>query len=242
MNITERLDELWDGEWKCLLDNFRVSGGLRMNTQVVFIGESPHTDEVQSGCTPECRYPLAGQSGKIVTEALRGILPSEHCERPIGQLAADGDIDWLSIINVSEMPLDVGVYHRLVARDIVTLNSAWKPSLEDWLKLMYSFQLIKNGAVKNCRQESFANDVESRIKDDFLCRARLVVGCNTKLVVFLGNTAKSYYEKMCPGFGIETRCVKHPSPKSQESNKWTTDRDFCLEIQDWCNSAIQQCG
>ena len=237
MNITVRLDKLCEGNWRRLLDRFRVSGRPQTNSPVVFIAESPHTDEVRSGGTPECRYPLAGRSGKTVTNALRCILPCEHHAQPIGWLAAHGKVKWLSTINISEVPLDIGAYVRLVAKREVALNRIEDVSLEHWMKLMYSLQLVKDGPVKNRRREHFVNRIEDEIKEDFSCRAKQAIGCNTKLVVFLGNTAKSYYELMCSGLSVDTMCVPHPSPSSSNSNVWECSQDLCTRIQsviqDW---------
>ena len=240
MNIVARIDELLNGEgkWKSMLDHFLVSGIPRRNASVVFIGESPHTDEVLSGCTPDSRYPLVGESGKTVTDALRDILPRTKSDQPIGQLATDESVSWLSIINISEVPLDVGVYHQLVTTRKVTPNLTEWPSLEHWLKLMYSFGLFKKGAVERGRRGKFVNDVEKKIKEDFSCRSELAIGCKTKLVILLGNTAKTYYKLNCSELGVETKCVPHPSPKSKASDKWKCP-NFHSEIQGWCRSAIQ---
>lgn len=200
MNIAERLDGLWGVQWQRFLDPFRVSGGSACGASrpVVFIGESPHTEEVESGSTPEDRYPLAGESGKRVTKALASVFAEGERDRPISALAGN----WLSIVNVSEVPLDSAAYQRLIAKRTVVLDATERPTLERWLKLMYSFQLFKDGPVKTRRKEDFANEVERRIKDDFRCRVTSAVGCETQLVVFLGHTAKGYYRKLFPDCGI----------------------------------------
>lgn len=244
MNIAVRLDKFCEGNWKCLLDRFRVSGRPQTNAPVVFIGESPHTDEVQSGATPECRYPLAGRSGKTVTEALRSVLPREQHDQPIGRLAAHGKVNWLSIINVSEVPLDIGAYMQLVAKGRVTLNCMQVVSLEHWTQLMYSLHLVKGGAIKNSRREDFVNKIEDEIKEDFCWRTKQVVGRDTKLVVLLGDTAKGYYEQLCSRLGVDTKCVPHPSPKSWNATSWEHNQDLPSAIQsvirDWCDPASQR--
>lgn len=192
----------------------------------MFVGESPHTDEVSSGSTPEDRFPLAGESGKIVTEALASVFPEGERDQLVGALAPD----WLGIVNVSELPLDPAAYQRLVAKDTIALDTRARPSLEAWLKLMYSLQLIKNGPVASHREEDFANAVDQHIEDDFRCRVTSAVGCATQLIVFLGCTAKGYYRKLFPESGVPTELARHPSRRSGSTDDWIDD-DLRQRIQ-----------
>ena len=222
MNISERLDGLWDVEWAHSLDSFRVSRPTPSpSPPIVFIGESPHTDEVKSGDTPETRYPLAGRSGKSVTAALGDLESDDQACRPLGELVARGVVDWLTIINVCEVPLDPGTYALLVAKGDVAVDPTRSPSLEAWLKLTYSFQLIKDGAAGH-RQNCFANEVDQRVKADFKRRVGDAVGDSTRFVVLLGDTAKGYYELMCADLNVGVRCAPHPSP-SASAGGWEID-------------------
>ncbi len=221
MDIAERLNGVWGVHWQRFLNPFRVSGGAASGASrgVVFVGESPHTDEVSSGSTPEDRFPLAGESGKIVTEALACVFREGERDQPVGALAPD----WLSIVNVSEVPLDPAAYQRLVAKGTVALDAQARPTLEEWLKLMYSLQLVKNGPVASHRKEDFANEVDRHIEDDFRCRVTSAVGCTTQLIVFLGCTAKGYYRKLFPECGVPTEFASHPSPRSGSTTGWIDD-------------------
>ena len=229
MSIAKRLNGVLGVQWERFLEPFRVSGGRASGPSrpIVFIGESPHTDEVNSGCTPEDRHPLAGESGKIVTTALTGLGVFEDQEdEPIGALRPN----WLSIINVSEVPLNPAAYLQLIAKDKVQLDTTQRPSLEQWAKMMYSFQLIKNGPVKRSRGECFVNEVETHIKNDFHCRAESEVGCNTQLVVCLGKAAELYYKPLCSEGGV-TRVLNEAHPSRSHKKVWNTSEELQKEVQ-----------
>ena len=216
MNIAQRLDDLWGGTWEALLDSFRVSGQPRSpgGTPVVFIGESPHTNEVKSGTEPASRHALAGKSGRRVMNALDGLVPNPESDQPIrsiGDLATRGHVDWLTIINVSEVPLDPATYQSLIAKGDVTLGTAATPSLEHWLKLMYSFQLIRDNPSAQSRQLPFVSEVETHLKDDFCRRITSAVSENTRLVVLLGDVAKAYFGRLSSRFEVERSELEHPS-------------------------------
>ena len=162
-----------------------------------------------------------------MTKALAGAFAEGDRDKPIGALAGN----WLSIINVSEIPLDPAAYQQLIAKGEVELDATQRPSLEQWLQLMYSFQLFKRGPVKTCRHEDFANQAERHIKDDFRCRAAPTVGCQTELVVFLGPSAAAYYEQLGLECGARKECAPHPSPKSGSSEAWEIPDRLGREIQ-----------
>ena len=161
-----------------------------------------------------------------MTRGLAGAFAESDMDEPIGALAGS----WLSIINVSELPFDSAAYQQLIAKGEVALDETQRPSLEQWLKLMYSFQLLKRGPA-DARREDFANDVERHVNDDFRCRATSAVGCETQLIVFLGSAAKDYYEKLCPECGAPNAYAPHPSRKSGNSNVWRVDDQLRREIQ-----------
>ena len=68
---------------------------------IVFVVESPHVDEV---CH---KHPLAGSSGKNVTRKYLTTMidSSEQSKKAIGCLVVSGQVPWLSLINVSQLPL-----------------------------------------------------------------------------------------------------------------------------------------
>ena len=172
-----------------------------------------------------------------MTKALAGAFAEGDRDKPIGALAGN----WLSIINVSEIPLDPAAYQQLIAKGEVELDATQRPSLEQWLQLMYSFQLFKGGPVGTRRNEDFANEVEKHIKDDFRCRVATAVGCDTKLVVFLGATAKRYFEQLCPDVRISSECASHPSPRPGNTNGWQICEKVKQSIKDTV-SAFRQGG
>lgn len=69
--------------------------------KIVFVIESPHIHEV---CH---KHPLAGDSGKKVTKKYLETMidDSEQSKKPIGCLIVSGQMPWLSLINVSQLPL-----------------------------------------------------------------------------------------------------------------------------------------
>ena len=237
MDVAERIaQKLNVCDWQPLLDCFRVSPRMCTPRKVLFIGESPHTDEVKSGCDPERRYPLAGQSGKRVTESLGDTVSGNQGDQPIGKLVAEGNVDWLGIINVVEVPLDPAAYQQLVAKEEARLNSKGASlCIEDWLKLMYSFNLIKSNPSAESRRECFVQDVVSWIADDFRCRLQNAVGRDTELVVTLGCVAHFFYDQCKPERSVKVMCAPHPSPRSKEG-KWEIAEDLRSELRRIANS------
>ena len=94
------------------LEHYFVSDLPRSNAginciQIVLVVESPHVYEI---CH---KHPLAGNSGINVTKEY---LPSQthvsisDSSKPIGCLSVNGELTWLSLMNVSQLPLQEKVY------------------------------------------------------------------------------------------------------------------------------------
>ena len=219
MDIAERIAKKLNVRgWQPFLNRFRVSPPTATTAKVLFVGESPHTDEVKSARLPESRCALAGESGKQITKSLGDIVSGGGDELSIGKLVANGSVDWLAIINVAEVPLEASAYWQLVANGKVQVDLCHaSPSIADWLKLMHSFSLIRTNPRAKSRHESFVDDVESCISNDFCCRLQNAIGQNTELVVALGDVAQAYCSQYKPKRSVKVMCAPHPSRRSNEA-------------------------
>lgn len=83
--------------YKNIKDYF-VDDLIDSDTQIVFVLESPHNEEVKRG------YPVAGKSGKDMSKVLFGI------DESLGKLIYEKKIKNLGIINVSNYPLQMSAY------------------------------------------------------------------------------------------------------------------------------------
>ena len=198
MAIVQQLNEGLEGQWCSFLSAFRVpdvQGQVGMSgASVVFVVESPHISEVRSGKLADCRYPLAGESGKKITCKFvdKGLLCSRHAGRPLGKLLQEGNLEWLRVVNVCELPLQADTYHQLFATDELDLN-AGLPSLQAWGELMVAFrQIRKYGKKTSCKWPD--DDLVRTVMEDFRERLRDVVS-DSPLVVALGEVAAAACRK-----------------------------------------------
>lgn len=83
------------------LKNYFVDDLLDMNNKIIFVLESPHTEEVKNG------YPVAGKSGKDIAKILFSI------EEAFGKLVFEKKITNIGIINVCNYPLQMSAYKEL---------------------------------------------------------------------------------------------------------------------------------
>ncbi len=201
MAIIQQLDARLDSHWCPFLSAFHVpdvqAHVRKTGASVVFVVESPHTCEVRSGKRADCRYPLAGRSGKEITSKFvdKGLLCSHHAGRSLGELLQEGNLDWLRVVNVCELPLQADAYHQLFAKGELDTGSesASLPSLQGWGKLMVTFRKIrKYGKTTSCKWPD--NDLERAIMEDFRERLRRAVS-DSPLVVALGEVAAAACRK-----------------------------------------------
>ena len=201
MAIIQQLDAGLDSHWCSFLSVFHVPDVQdhvgKSGASVVFVVESPHIDEVRSGKRADCRYPLAGKSGKEITRKFvdKGLLCSHHAGRSLGELLQEGNLDWLRVVNVCELPLQADPYHQLFASGELDTGSesASLPSLQDWGKLMVAFRKIrKYGKTTSCKWPD--DDLERAIMEDFRERLRKAVS-DSPLVVALGEVAAAVCRK-----------------------------------------------
>ena len=194
MAIIERLNAKLDGCWCAFLRTFRVPDAHApvgtTGARVVFVVESPHISEVQSGKCENCRVPLAGRSGKAITSKFveNGLLSQRRADRPVGELAGEGELNWLGVVNVCELPLQADAYHQLFAAGELNLD-AGLPSLQAWGKLMVAFRKIRNYDKKTKGLSARrVDDIEREVMEDFRERLQCAVSDST-LVVALGEVA-----------------------------------------------------
>ena len=80
------------------LKDYFVDDLIYDDTEVLFVLESPHNEEVKRG------YPVAGKSGKDMSNVL-----FENAE-PLGKLISERMVKKLGIINISNYPLQMSAY------------------------------------------------------------------------------------------------------------------------------------
>lgn len=80
------------------LKDYFVGDLVYEETQVVFVLESPHTQEVKNG------YPVAGKSGNDMSKVLFGL------DESFGKLIYEHSIKNIAIVNVSNYPLQKSAY------------------------------------------------------------------------------------------------------------------------------------
>ena len=186
-DLIEKLKEVDLGNGRLSCDDARylrnyvvdnVPQPIGDTVQIVFLVESPHTDEVN----PENKYPLAGHSGRNVTEDLMShhqILPNGDI--PIGRLVRDNQVPWLAIMNVSLLPLQRSAY-----RDVETQS-------DEVRTLWCAFKEIKGELEK--REEGYlfptSINVYEAIIHDLACRIEQVLTqCQPNLIIPFGNVAR----------------------------------------------------
>ena len=121
------------------LKDYFVDDLVYENSEIVFVLESPHTQEVKNG------YPVAGKSGNDMSKVLFGL------DEAFGKLIYEQTIKNIAIINVSNYPLQKSAYQnpqmreleqfekirqnpRLRKYDKDGINAVVKPMMEDFSK------------------------------------------------------------------------------------------------------------
>lgn len=88
------------------LKDYFVNDLVYEDTQVVFVLESPHTEEVKNG------YPVAGKSGKDMSKVLFG------CDEAFGKLVYEQSIKNIGIVNVCNFPLQKSAYKNADLKEL----------------------------------------------------------------------------------------------------------------------------
>jgi len=86
------------------LKKYVVDDIINEDTKIIFVLESPHTQEVKNG------YPVAGKSGVDMSMVLFSI------SEPFGRLVHDGELRGFGLLNVSNIPLQKSAYDNSNAK------------------------------------------------------------------------------------------------------------------------------
>ena len=82
------------------LEKYVVNDIVNGDTKVIFVLESPHIQEVKNG------YPVAGKSGVDMSLVLFNI------SEPFGKLVYENRLQYLGLLNVSNLPLQKSAYQN----------------------------------------------------------------------------------------------------------------------------------
>jgi len=82
------------------LKDYIVDDIVREDTKVIFVLESPHTQEVKNG------YPVAGKSGVDMSLVLFGL------NEPFGKLVYENRVNGVGLLNISNLPLQKSAYQN----------------------------------------------------------------------------------------------------------------------------------
>ncbi len=134
------------------LDDYFVDDLIDEDSKIIFVLESPHTDEVKNG------YPVAGKSGKDISKVLFSL------EEPFGKLLYEKKITDIGILNVSNYPLQKSAYKN---QDIKELEF---------------FELIRQNPKLRKYDKNGINIITTKIMEDFknrlsTCRDKKIVLC-----------------------------------------------------------------
>ncbi len=142
------------------LKDYFVGDLVYEETQVVFVLESPHTQEVKNG------YPVAGKSGNDMSKVLFGL------DESFGKLIYEHSIKNIAIVNVSNYPLQKSAYKnpqmieleqfekirqnpKLRKYDKDGINAALKPMMEDFATRLSAHKDKKIVLCGNFAQAAF---------------------------------------------------------------------------------------
>ncbi len=160
------------------LKNYFVNDLVYDDTKIIFVLESPHTGEVKNG------YPVAGKSGKDMSEVLFGL------DEAFGKLVYERKIKNIGIVNVCNYPLQLSAYDVDASDD------------------MEYFEKIRQNP-KLRKKTNPINDVIDKIMSDFKNR---LSSHKDKRVVLCGNFVFSAFDTLFDENEFaEVLRVPHPS-------------------------------
>ncbi len=131
--------------YKKLKDYF-VPDALHVENKVIFVLESPHTQEVKNG------YPVAGKSGVDMSKVLFAL------DEAFGKLVHEKKVTNIGILNVCNYPMQL---------------SAYTCSLSTSREMQYFEKIRQN--PKQRKKPNPINDVIQNMMDDFKSRLSLHV-------------------------------------------------------------------
>lgn len=151
------------------LKDYFVDDLIYKDSQVVFVLESPHTQEVKNG------YPVAGKSGNDMSKILFGL------DESFGKLIFNQTIKKIAIINVCNYPLQKSAYlnsksneleffekirqnPKLRKNDKIGINAVIEPMMSDFANRLQKHKDKKIVLCGNFAQNCFENYL---VRDDF---------------------------------------------------------------------------
>ena len=168
----------------------------------LFILESPHTDEVAKG------YPLAGDSGKAISQYLFGD------ETPFGKLVSSINTK-IAIINVSNVPLNVNKQIWDNANfDTENWGKAKSAILNDSKELASQLEYIRNGKLdtKNSKcEETLLKQFYKKLENFINIKNLTIIACGEFAKVYLDEFIEEYKKTHGHGIFPKVLYVPHPS-------------------------------
>ena len=178
-----------------------VADLLNEKTQIIFVLESPHTQEVKN------HYPVAGKSGKDMSKVL---LEDEQLQKlPFGQLIYEEKIPNFGILNVSNIPLQ---------------KSAYKMQKDE---IFRDFELIRQNPSLRKKACALNNTIET-LQADFKSRLELH---KDKKVVLCGGFVQKIFNDLFPHAEFKNIIeVPHPSFNNWSKQKYAPKIQELLEF------------
>lgn len=151
------------------LKNYFVNDLVYEDSEVIFVLESPHTEEVKNG------YPVAGKSGKDMSKVLFGL------DEAFGKLIYEQSVKKIAIVNVCNYPLQKSAYlnadlkeleffekirqnPKLRKNDKIGINAALEIMMSDFVKRLQKHKGKRIVVCGNFAQSCFENYLNA---DDF---------------------------------------------------------------------------
>ena len=228
MSVVKHLNDRLNGNWKGFLRSYLVGSAKppSRSPRSWLVCESPHVDEVRECC------PLIGRTGKTVTNAFvhAGLLEKTHCGMPIGTLIKSGTINWLGVINASELPLQWRTYARLMsAKDwdcVVPKDFCFR----DWAILMLAFDNVRKYTTKTTKPHDDA--LEHELLEDFRNRINGDIRKEHR-VLLCGDVAEAFWKLVRNHKIPKGKKVPHPSARGKSSWRMSNGKDKVAKALRW---------
>ena len=176
-------------------------GGDRGGVKVVLLLESPYKKEVRRGC------PLAGASGKTVTEELGRNVPAMcGVSGSFGRLVATGGdarVSKFGIMNASRLPLDADAYRESGADH--------RTDLPAWSEFERCLRYVRRDERPVTERNEAALLMERAIAQDLQERLDGIPVGNDVLLVCCGAVAQGIFERTHVRDGVRIAYAPHPS-------------------------------
>lgn len=177
------------------LKDYFVNDLIYEDTEILFVLESPHNEEVKRG------FPVAGRSGKDMSKVLFSK------DEPLGKLISEGEISRLGIINISNYPLQLSAYNQTLVTPLLRCDD------------MKFFEKIRQNPKLRKHDKLGINTVVSKIMSNFKSRIQIH---SDKKIILCGKFAEASFDSVVNELNFkEVLRVPHPSFNqwSRASNK-----------------------